>query len=167
VTKQKDYESNRFYFQPHRLKYNRMIRFLVFFSLLPLLACTQPKQSPCVTFKEGKILYFIPRSEPRMLPVMKPAYVVILQTATPGTKSVTQADKELRECLAAFSSRTLSESGKEDFLASLACLILLNCDQPGNIDTAFIAKANAMLKDKDVGTEAGLVVKLWGAYKNK
>ena len=141
-----------------------MIRFLVFLSLLPLLAHTQPKQSSYVTFKDGKIRYFIPRAEPGMLPVMKPAYVDIRQTATPCTKSVTQTDKELRLQLAALSARPLSESDKEVFLASLACLILLNCDRPGNIDLVLIETAKAMQKDKDVGNEAGLVVKLWGAY---
>jgi hypothetical protein len=144
-----------------------MIRFLVFLSLLPFLVHTQPKQSPYVTFKDGKILYFIPRSEPRMLPVMKPAYVDILLTATPGTKSVTQTDMELSEHLAVLSARTLSETDKEDFLASLACLIILNSNRPDNIDTAFIAKAKAMQKDKDMENEAGLVVQLWSDYKNK
>ena len=144
-----------------------MIRFLVFLSLLPILAHTQPKQTPYVTFKDGKILYFIPRSEPGMLPVKKPGYVDILQAAMPGTKSVSQTNKELSERLSALSTRTLSESDKMDFLASLACLILLNCDRPGNIDTTLIAKTKAMQNDKNVENEAGLVVKLWGAYKNK
>lgn len=134
--------------------------------MLPLLAHTQPKQSPYVTFRDGKILYFIPRSGPLMLPLIKPACVDILQTATPGTKSFTQTNKELSERLAALSARTLSETDKEEFLASLACLILLNSNRPDNIDTAFIAKAKAMEKDKGVGNEAGLVVKLWGAYRN-
>ncbi len=138
-----------------------MIRFLVFLSLLPLLAHTQPKQAPYVTFKDGKILCFIPRSDPGMLPVKKPDYVDILQTAAPGTRSVTQTNKELSEYLA---TRTQSESDKKDFLASLACLILLNSDRPGYIDTALIAKAKALQNDKEVGNEAGLVVKLWGAY---
>ena len=167
VTKQTDYEYNIFNFQFLRLKYNGMIKFLVFLSMLPLLVHTQPKQSPYVTFKDGKILYFIPRSEPQMLPVIKPPYVDILQTATPGTNSFTQTNKELSKHLVALSARTLSETDKEDFLASVACLILLNCDRPDNIDTAFIAKAKAMEKDKDVRNEAGLVIKLWGAYKNK
>jgi hypothetical protein len=144
-----------------------MIKFLIFLSMLPLLVQAQPKQSPYVTFNDGKILYFIPRSEPRMLPAIKPAYVEILQTATPGAKSFTQTKKQLSEHLVALTARTMSETDKEDFLASLACLILLYCDQPDNVDPAFIAKAKAMEKDKDVGNEAGLVVRLWGAYKNK
>jgi hypothetical protein len=144
-----------------------MIRFLVFLLMLPLLAHAQPKQTPDVTFKDGKILYFCPRSEPQMLPVIKPDFVDILQTATPGAKSFAQTNKELSGRLSALSARTLSEPDKEDFLASLACLILLNSNRPDNIDTAFITKAKAMEKDKVVGNEAGLVVKLWGAYKNK
>ena len=149
------------------VKKKSMKKIILLLTFLPLLAFPQPKQAPFATIREGKIFYYIPRGEPRLLPLYKPGFVEILQTISPLMKPVRQVNDDLKENLEKLKDIPLNASGKQEFLEKLACLILLNYGDISPVDPGFVAKVQELKKEKDEGISgnAEMVIRLYDMYK--
>jgi len=159
-------------FAPSRLFLPSHTRLFVFLLMvIPFTSSAQNNNIPYVQFDQDAIIWYIPGQSAYapILPVIKPGFVHILQT--PGFLSV--SPKELSEQitgnLTIWNNSLTSTDRKEQFLASLSCLILLNYAKPSALDSAFIHTARNLQNDPDpaISREATLTVRLFEIYEGR
>jgi len=136
--------------------------------LVSLQTFSQEKDIPCVKFREGAIIWYLPSSGQQFqsLPAYIPGFVHIRQTLFIQKLSNAQVTANLKNELTALNNSTITTGRKLEFLEKYACLILLNYLDVGSLPQEFNDKAKDLKSDEDqsIRSNAELVVKMFEMY---